>query len=426
MYAGLETSGRPCLSSHSHPHWSAGRLCSVPLLNEAATMNRKNPPLSALATALLPVLLRGLLLDYRLRRRQSRYRYQKRGRSHIVQSRLMAEFHARCFPAMFPANPDLQLRPRRPPAFDAPQHQLSHSMNIQRLKWIIRKYARLLFIHVIRQKSPSIIARESHAHLRQIICPKRKEFRNLRDLVSQNSRPRNFNHRPHGIFKFYSRFPNDLSRNTMRRIRQYLKLLTVHNQGMHNLREYFNSRFLAFHRSFNYRLNLHFQNLRIRNAQSATAMSKHWIRFMQLLDPTRDNVNVHADFARQLFLLLPVVRHEFMQRRIQQANRHRIPVHLLKDPAEISPLVWQKLRQRLASRLGRIGDDHFLDRELPIRALFGVFEILEEHVLRANQTDSLCSHFTRFLCVVRRIGVGSHAQSANAIRPAHQRPKRIR
>src|SRR6202790_3382879 len=113
MYAGLKTSVRPCLSSHSHPHWSAGRLFFVPLLNEDATMNRKNSPLSPLATALLSVFLRGALLDYRLRRRQSRYWYQERGRAHIVQSRLMAEFHARCFPAMFSANPDLQLRPRR-------------------------------------------------------------------------------------------------------------------------------------------------------------------------------------------------------------------------------------------------------------------------------------------------------------------------
>src|SRR5712675_1475493 len=96
---------------------------------------------------------------------------------------------------MLAADSSLELGPRRAPAFNAPAHQLSDTMCVQRLKWIIRKYAGLLFINVVRQETPGVIARQSHAHLSQIVGPERKEFRDLGDLATEDRRPRNFDHR---------------------------------------------------------------------------------------------------------------------------------------------------------------------------------------------------------------------------------------
>src|SRR3984893_2561439 len=120
---------------------------------------------------LLPLFLCVAFFNDRLRRGQSCDRHHVRRRAHIIQSHLMAEFHAGRFATVLSANPDLEFRPGRSPAFDAPAHQLPDSVCVERLKWIVREYASLFFVDVVRQRTTRIIARQSHPHLREIIGP---------------------------------------------------------------------------------------------------------------------------------------------------------------------------------------------------------------------------------------------------------------
>ncbi len=87
--------------------------------------------------------------------------------------------------------------------------------------------------------------------------------------------------------------------------------------------KHFDAFFFALHGSFENRADLHLQNFRIRDAQSAAAVSEHRIRFVQLLDAVLHLLERNTDFLCQFALSDFVMGHEFMQRRIDEADRHR-------------------------------------------------------------------------------------------------------
>ena len=62
---------------------------------------------------------------------------------------------------------------------------------------------------------------------------------------------------------------------------------------------------------------------------------------------------------------------------------------------------------------GVVGEDHFLNGVLAFDALLGVLEILEEHVLGAAEADAFGAHFAGLAGVLRRVGIGAHAEAAH-------------
>ena len=83
-----------------------------------------------------------------------------------------------------------------------------------------------------------------------------------------------------------------------------------------------------------------------------------------------------------LGLALGVVRQELVQRRIEQADRHRQALHRLEDADEVLALERQQLRQgRLAASSSFVGQDHLPHGEDAVA--------VEEHVLGAAQADAL-------------------------------------
>ena len=72
------------------------------------------------------------------------------------------------------------------------------------------------------------------------------------------------------------------------------------------------------------------------------------------------------------------VRQELVQRRIEQADRHRPAVHRPEQAVEVLPLERQQLGQRLLAIVERVGQDHLAE----------VVDVVEEHVLGAAQADA--------------------------------------
>ena len=107
------------------------------------------------------------------------------------------------------------------------------------------------------------------------------------------------------------------------------------------------------------------------------------------------------------------MRQELVERRIEQANVHRQPLHLAKQLGEIlasgTAAAWRAPsrapRGRSARIISRMARDPLL---------------LEEHVLRATKTDPLCAEAARLLASGRgiRVGRGSHRRSL--VGPFHQ------
>src|SRR5579864_8286229 len=107
-------------------------------------------------------------------------------------------------------------------------------------------------------------------------------------------------------------------------------------------------------------------------------MPEHGIRFMQLLDSSRHRLYVELEFLRQLLLLGAIVRHKFVQRRIDQPDGHWKTVHRLEDADKVAPLKWQQLIQRSDARFFGVRENHFLDGALPLMASLGLLEVREE------------------------------------------------
>ena len=107
------------------------------------------------------------------------------------------------------------------------------------------------------------------------------------------------------------------------------------------------------------------------------------------------------------------MRQELVQRRIEQPDRHRQALHDLEQLDEIRALHRQQLRQRGATRLLVLGEDHL--------AHGADARFLEEHVLGAAKPDALRAELDRGARVLRRIGIDAHADLADGIGPAHQR-----
>ena len=165
-------------------------------------------------------------------------------------------------------------------------------------------------------------------------------------------------------------------------------------------------------RAFENGAGLHLVDFRIGDAQAAAAMPEHRVGFREFLGALADGGDVGAEAVGDFLHFLVGVRQEFMQRRVEQPDRHRQPGHDGEQLAEILPLERQQPRQGGAAAGFAVGDDHLPHRQDPFR--------VEEHVFGAAQADALGAKFARGFGIHRGFGIGAHAHAADLVGPFHQ------
>ena len=99
-----------------------------------------------------------------------------------------------------------------------------------------------------------------------------------------------------------------------------------------------------------------------------------------------------------------------MQRRVDQPDRHRQPVHRLEDAHEVVALHRQQRRQRGVLLLGRLGHDQVLHQ---------LAAVTEEHVLGPAQPDALGAEAAGPGDVLGGVGVGAYGEPPLAVRVVH-------
>ena len=117
--------------------------------------------------------------------------------------------------------------------------------------------------------------------------------------------------------------------------------------------------------------------------------------------------------AHALVGRLVLVRQELVQRRVEQADRHRQPRHRLEDALEVGLLERQQPVERRAAARLVVGQDHLLHDRQPL--------VAEEHVLGAAEADALRAELARAGRVLRGVGVRAHLQPAQRVGPAEDR-----
>src|SRR5437899_3075187 len=101
----------------------------------------------------LPSLLQG-----GLGRRQPRDRDAVGGAAHVIHAGPVAETDGDRITAVLAADADLETRAGRATPLDGPEHQLPDALLVERLERIVRKDSEALFVDVVRQEVPGIIA----------------------------------------------------------------------------------------------------------------------------------------------------------------------------------------------------------------------------------------------------------------------------
>ncbi len=109
-------------------------------------------------------------------------------------------------------------------------------------------------------------------------------------------------------------------------------------------------------------------------------MAEHRVELVQRIDALAKHGGLHAHGEGDLGHLVVCFRQEFVQRRIEQADRHRQAVHDGEEAGEIEALHRQQLVERQPPALLIDGEDH-LAHHMDALAL-------EEHVLGAAKADA--------------------------------------
>ena len=103
---------------------------------------------------------------------------------------------------------------------------------------------------------------------------------------------------------------------------------------------------------------------------------------------------------------------ELVERRVEQPDGDREPLHGAEDGLEVGALHRQQLGQR-ALPAGRVlRDDHLAHGSQPLA--------LEEHVLGAAEADAFGAEVPAAVRVGRRVGVDPHPELPHAVGPLHE------
>ncbi|SCH11507.1 Uncharacterised protein [uncultured Bacteroides sp.] len=157
---------------------------------------------------------------------------------------------------------------------------------------------------------------------------------------------------------------------------------------------------------------LHLGDFRISISQTTAAVTQHRVVLAEVVHTLADVFHSHAHGLGHFFLPLQVVRHELMQRRVEQTHVDRQSVHGLENFLEVGFLIRQQLVEGFLAAFHILGQNHFAHSD----NLF----VVEEHVFRTAESDTYGTETAGILCVARRVGIGTHFQAGVLVAEFHQ------
>ena len=266
---------------------------------------------------------------------------------------------------------------------------------------------------VVGQELAGVVAAQAERHLRQVVRAEREEVRGAGDFVGAQRGTRHLDHRADQIVRRGALGGDDLGADVRHALAQNLQFPFVADQRDHDLRQHGQAGARQLARGFHDGRDLGLVDLREGDAQPAAAVAQHRVQLVQDVALRAQPIDRKAELRRQGFQVGVGLRQKFVQRRVEQPNGDRQPLHGTENPDEVGLLHGQNLAQRAHAGVGIVGQNHLADRVDAVA--------LEEHVLGPTQADALGTERARDLGVVRRVRVGPDAQTARAVGPGHQR-----
>eukprot|EP00982_Pelagococcus_subviridis_P013843 31285-Pelagococcus_subviridis.AAC.9 len=343
-------------------------------------------------------------LERRLRRGETRDGNAERRARDVVQPFLVEKLHGRRVAAVLAADANLQIRVRA--------SAFVHAHLDQRTDALLDA-----LLEVRGKELRDVVSRVPERHLRQVVRPEREKLGAAfaSDLIREQRRARNLNHRPDAVLHGHARLLEHRRRDLANHSRLVLKLRDGPDERDHDVRFDNHAVFLRRARGFENRPRLHPTNLRIRDREPAPAEAEHRVYLRELLDSLDDLVLVRARVRGEQSddLVELAVWKKLVQRRIEQPNRDRHSVHRAKDPVKVAPLERQQIVQRRLAIARQRRHDH------PSHGAYALARA-EEHVLGAHEPYALRAVDACRRRVLRRVRVGEHAQRPKLVHPGHE------
>ena len=312
---------------------------------------------------------------------------------------MVAEQHRVGITTVLAADAELDIFPRLAAALDGDLHQLTDAGGVDRRERIRLEDA---FLGVLLQERPHVVSAHAEAGLGEVVGAERKELGRLRDLVGREGAARDLDHRAHEILDLLSRLLLHQLGDPVHDLHLVVELLLEADERDHDLGLHLDAGLLHLGRGLEDGAGLHLRDLGIADAEAAAAVAEHRVELVQGVHAGLHRLDGQFQLLGQVGLGLLVVRHEFMEWRIEKADRGRSAVEGLEDAFEVVPLVGEQLGERLAAVVLVLGENHLPHRVDAVA--------LEEHVLGPRQADALGAEGDRVTNLLRRVGIRPYAK----------------
>ena len=253
----------------------------------------------------------------------------------------MAEGYRGRVAAVLAADPDLEVGTGLAAARHADLHQFADAVAVDRDEGIDREDA---LGDIGAEEAGGIVAADAVGGLGQVVGAEREELRGLRDVAGHQAGARQLDHGADLIGELLAGL---LHHRLCGGVDPGLDQVELHpggDQRHHHLEaDRLAGTLLRLDRGLEDGARLHLGDLGIGDGKPAAAEAEHRIELGEIAGAVGQPPRIGVHGARDFLDLGLGVRQEFMQRRIKQPDRHRQPLHDLKQLDKIRPLHRQQL-----------------------------------------------------------------------------------
>ena len=269
---------------------------------------------------------------------------------------------------------------------------------------------------VVTNEAADVVTAETECHLCQVVSTEGEEFGFFSDVTCADGSTGDFDHGTdhvveiHNIvfgFDFFCDFGDD-------------GFLMFQFVGIANNRDHHFSRAVeTFFAEFNNRFQdgacLHGGDFRIGDTETDTAVPHHRVAFLQIFCAFLEFFQSDADGIGKILLLFFCVGDEFMQRRVEEADRDRFASHCFQCSFDILFHEGEQIVDSSDTFFNCGGKDHLTQSK---EGLFSTGTV--EHVFCTEKTDTFSAEFCSLNCVSRSIRIGAYAERTVFIQQSHE------
>ena len=221
---------------------------------------------------------------------------------------------------------------------DSHLHQLADTLLVEHLE---RIDVQDLLLQIRGEEAGDIVTAIAEGHLREVVRTEAEVLSMTGDEVCGQCGTRDLNHRTHLERHLHTLVCEELIRRLVDHLLLLLQLRLDTYQRHHDLGTRVKALLLQLAGSTEDGTRLHGRDLRERIAETASTQTQHRVVLRQRVDTVLDEADAHTHVRSHDLLTAQIVRYKLVERRVEQADIHRLAVHTLQDAVEVLTLIGQ-------------------------------------------------------------------------------------